>query len=249
MPLTTLIKIPAGINSEVRPARQATMLQLLGSPRHTYGRECQPVINPNLKVHIVTGAVGPFRVTGFDKAVHSLTEIMTEIKAARPDIHDALGSAGMLCARFVRGSEVSISNHSWGTAVDLTLDGNLDQRGDGFCQQGLAEIAPIFNSHGWFWGAGFRTEDAMHFEVSDDLIRSWFSGVGVPAIAEILSIGDRGTEVLAVQKALNALGFALIIDGEFGRGTMAQVMAFQRAKGLTVDGVVGHKTSVALGLA
>ncbi|EXI83055.1 MAG: spore cortex-lytic enzyme [Candidatus Accumulibacter appositus] len=247
MALTTLITIPTGINTGVRPARQATMLQLLGSPRHTYGRDCQPVMNPNLKVHIVTRSVGPFRVTGFDKAVHSLTEIMAEIKATKPDIHDALGSAGMLCARFVRGSEVSISNHSWGTAVDLTLDGNLDQRGDGFCQQGLAEIAPIFNTHGWFWGAGFRTEDAMHFEVADDTIHSWFTGV--PAIAKILSIGDRGPEVLAIQKALNALGFTLIADGVFGRGTMAQIMAFQRAKGLAVDGVVGHQTSVALGLA
>lgn len=245
MALSTLIPVPAGINLGVRAARQATMLQLLGSPRHTYSRECQPVSNSTLKEHIVTRSVGPFRVTGFDKAVDSLTEIMTAIKAARPDIHEALGSAGMLCARFVRGSEVSISNHSWGTAVDLTLDGNLDQRGDGLCQQGLAEIAPIFNSHGWFWGAGFRTEDAMHFEVADDTIRSWLSIA--PAVDEILSMGDRGPEVLAVQKKLNSLGFALILDGIFGRGTMAQVMVFQRANGLHVDGVIGAKTAAALG--
>ena len=247
MALTTLVRVPDGINPGVRPARQATMLQLLGSPRHTYGRDCQPVTNANFKAHIVTRSVGPFRVTGFDKAVESLTVVMTEIKAERPEIHEALGSAGMLCARFVRGSEVSISNHSWGTAVDLTLDGSLDQRGDGFCQQGLAEIAPIFNRHGWFWGAGFRTEDAMHFEVADETIRQWFSGE--PAIAEILSMGDRGPEVLSVQQKLNALGFTLVLDGMFGRGTMALVMAFQRAKALTVDGVVGRKTAAALGLA
>jgi hypothetical protein len=247
MALTDIIPIPAGINPGVRAAKQATMLQLLGSPRHTYDRECQPVTNPTLKPHMVTRSVGPFRITGFDKAIDSLTEVMTEVKTTRPDIHEALGSAGMLCARFVRGSEVSISNHSWGTAVDLTLDGNLDQRGDGLCQRGLAEIAPIFNRHGWFWGAGFRTEDAMHFEVGDDTIRSWLSSV--PAITQILSIGDRGPEVLAVQEKLNALSFTLIVDGIFGRGTMAQVMAFQRSKGLEVDGVVGSKTLAALGLA
>ncbi|MGH8650836.1 MAG: M15 family metallopeptidase [Gammaproteobacteria bacterium] len=223
MALTDLIPIPAAIdlNPGVRSAKQATMLQLLGSPRHTYDRECQVVTNTTLKQQMVTRSVGPFRITGFDKAVNSLTDIMTEIKTARPDIHDALGSQGMLCARFVRGSNVSISNHSWGTAVDLTLDGNLDRRGDGFCQQGLAEIAPIFNRYGWFWGVGFRTEDAMHFKVADDTIRSWFPSA--PAITQILSLGDRGPEVLAVQEKLNALDdFALILDGVFGRGTMAQ---------------------------
>ncbi len=246
MTLTDLIPIPAGINPGVRSAKQATMLQLLGSPRHSYDRECQAVTNPTLKPHIVTRSVGPFRVTGFDKAVDSLTQVMTDIKAVRPDIHDALASVGMLCARLVRNSDVSISNHSWGTAVDLTLDGNLDRRGDGLCQKGLAEIAPIFNRHGWFWGAGFRTEDAMHFEVADDTIRSWFSSA--PAISEILSIGDRGPEVLAVQEKLNALGYTLMLDGIFGRGTMAQLMAFQRSKGLDVDGVVGPKTAAALGI-
>jgi hypothetical protein len=247
MSLTKLIPIPAVINPGVGPARQATMLQLLGSPRHTYDRECQSVTNVTLKPHMITSSVGPFRVTGFDKAVTSLTKVMSDIRVARPDIYESLGTAGMLCARFVRGSEVSISNHSWGTAVDLTLDGNLDQRGDGLCQQCLADIAPIFNRHGWFWGAGFRTEDAMHFEVAEDTIRSWYSGE--PHVAKILSLGDRGPDVLAVQTKLNALGFTLILDGVFGRGTMAQVMAFQHAKGLTVDGVVGPTTAAALGLA
>jgi len=246
MTVSKLIPIPAGINRGLGSAKQATMLQLLGSPRHTYGNECQPVTHPSLKQLLVTRSVGPFRVTGFDKAVASLSEIMTDIKADRRDVHDVLGSAGMLCARFVRGSQVSISNHSWGTAVDLTLDGNLDRRGDGLCQQGLADIAPIFNRHGWFWGASFRTEDAMHFEVADATIRSWFSRA-IP-VAQILSLGDRGVEVLAVQTRLNDLGFTLILDGAFGRGTMAQVMAFQQANGLDVDGVVGPATATALGL-
>ena len=81
-----------------------------------------------------------------------------------------LGSAGMLCCRFVRGSTTSISNHSWGTAIDLTINGVLDKRGNGQVQYGLALIAPIFNQHGWYWGAGFATEDGMHFEISQDLL-------------------------------------------------------------------------------
>ena len=79
MSLTKLIPIPAVINPGVGPARQATMLQLLGSPRHTYDRECQAVTNVTLKPHMMTSSVGPFRVTGFDKAVASLTKVMSEI--------------------------------------------------------------------------------------------------------------------------------------------------------------------------
>jgi hypothetical protein len=73
----------------------------------------------------------------------------------------------------VRGSTSSISNHSWGTAIDLTVNKLLDQRGDGKVQYALAVIAPIFNRHGWYWGAAFRTEDAMHFEASKSLIDAW----------------------------------------------------------------------------
>lgn len=246
MAITDLIPIPAGINPGIPSAKQATMLQVLGSPRHTYDTDCQAVTNPTLKPRIVTRSVGPFRVTGLDKAVESLTQVMADIQTARPDIHAALGTAGMLCARFVRGSHVSISNHSWGTAIDLTLDGNLDRRGDGLCQQGLATIAPIFNRHGWFWGAGFSTEDAMHFEASDDTIRAMFPAA--PAIAKLLSLGDRGPDVREVQEKLDAVGFTLVPDGVFDRGTMAQVMAFQRSEGLVVDGVVGPKTLTALGV-
>ena len=81
-----------------------------------------------------------------------------------------LGTAGMLCCRLVRGSATAISNHSWGTAIDLTLDGVLDVYGDDKVQYGLTLIAPIFNRHGWYWGAAFRTEDGMHFEGSKALV-------------------------------------------------------------------------------
>lgn len=59
-------------------------------------------------------------------------------------------------------SATAISNHSWGTAIDLTLDGVLDTYGDDKVHYGLT-LASIFNRHGWFCGAAFRTEDAMHF--------------------------------------------------------------------------------------
>jgi peptidoglycan hydrolase-like protein with peptidoglycan-binding domain len=36
------------------------------------------------------------------------------------------------------------------------------------------------------------------------------------------------------------------VDGIFGKGTKGQVIAFQKAKGLGADGIVGPKTREAL---
>lgn len=132
-----------------------------------------PVTNARLKRNITSASVGPFRVTGLGPAVKSLGEVMTEIQRMRPEVYKALGTAGMLCCRYVRGSTSSISNHSWGTAVDLTINGVLDRRGDGKVQYGLTLIAPIFNRFGWYWGATFKTEDGMHFEASQQLVKQW----------------------------------------------------------------------------
>ena len=60
-------------------------------------------------------------------------------------------------------------------------------------------------------------------------------------------VGDRGPDVLALQRRLNALGADVKEDGIFGTGTRAAVMAFQGSNGLRPDGVVGQKTRAALG--
>lgn len=54
--------------------------------------------------------------------------------------------------------------------------------------------------------------------------------------------GDRGPPVSALQRALGAAGFAVVVDGVFGGGTDAAVRAFQAAHGCAVDGVVGRET-------
>jgi lysozyme len=56
-----------------------------------------------------------------------------------------------------------------------------------------------------------------------------------------------GPAVKALQRRLAALGFDPNgIDGVFGAGTDAAVRAFQAARGLTVDGIVGPATQAAL---
>jgi hypothetical protein len=259
MQLTDLVPVPPGINRmadgrKVVNAKQATMLSLLGNPRADYGEDCRDITNPRLKPLIETRQLGPIKVRGLRPAVDGLERIMADILAKAPEIHAVLGTAGMLCARFVRGSTTAISNHSWGTAIDLTLAGKLDPRGDGRVQFGLTKVAPIFNAHGWYWGAGFGTEDAMHFEASDGLIRDWaadglFGGAGAkPPPAHLLSLGDRGPQVEELQRALNAAGAGLLVDGIFGRDTQAAVMAFQGRRGLMVDGIANRETLAALNI-
>ena len=80
--------------------------------------------------------------------------------------------------RLVRPSKknpnpTSISNHSWGTAVDIQIAGILDARGDNNIQKGLALIAPYFNKYKWYWGMAFKTEDSMHFECSRELVETF----------------------------------------------------------------------------
>lgn len=60
----------------------------------------------------------------------------------------------------------------------------------------------------------------------------------------------KGTEVKKIQEALNTLmDLDLDVDGIFGKHTGAAVVRFQKKKGLTPDGIVGKKTSEALGFA
>ena len=61
--------------------------------------------------------------------------------------------------------------------------------------------------------------------------------------------GSRGDAVVTLQTALNAAGFDCgKADGIFGKNTKKAVEAFQKAKGLSVDGIVGRNTWTALGL-
>jgi Putative peptidoglycan binding domain/D-alanyl-D-alanine carboxypeptidase len=246
--LTDLLPVPAGINNGLDGTSNRLMLSTLGNPRSSYDQDCRAVTNTSLRNRMVTENVGPFNVTGLDTAVASLRNVMTDIKAEQRAVFDVLGTAGMLCCRHVRGSSTSISNHSWGTAIDLTVNGVLDKRGNNKVQRGLTLIAPIFNRHEWYWGAGFGIEDGMHFEVSKQLLPR-IAGAAMPGsaiVSDELSIGDRGVKVVALQKRLNQLGEDLDVDGIFGGDTHAAVIAFQARKGLKADGIVGPITQARL---
>ena len=71
-------------------------------------------------------------------------------------------------------------------------------------------------------------------------------GVNV-ATSTLLRNGSTGTAVVTMQKYLNLLGYNCgVADGIFGAGTDTAVRAFQKAKGLSVDGIVGTGTLSAM---
>ena len=63
----------------------------------------------------------------------------------------------------------------------------------------------------------------------------------------VLKQGSSGPDVLTLQTTLKQLGFDPNgVDGIFGPGTQAAVIAFQKAKELTPDGICGPNTMAAL---
>ncbi|MCM1175978.1 MAG: peptidoglycan-binding protein [Blautia sp.] len=77
-------------------------------------------------------------------------------------------------------------------------------------------------------------------------------GIGTVPPAAVLRQGSRGTDVITLQYLLNVLaeyypGVPVVSqDGIFGSGTRQAVIAFQQAKGLAPDGIVGAGTWKAL---
>ena len=86
------------------------------------------------------------------------------------------------------------------------------------------------------WGKLYGVSPAMPVETT--------TGVGRPMV----SYGSRGDAVRKLQELLNALGYDCgSVDGIFGSKTKAAVLAFQKANGLGVDGIVGPLTWAKLG--
>ena len=63
-----------------------------------------------------------------------------------------------------------------------------------------------------------------------------------------LKKGSKGSEVKTLQELLNKAGYKVSVDSDFGQKTHDAVVAFQKAKKLDADGIVGAKTWAALGL-
>lgn len=167
--------------------KQSTMLGIFGAPgpkhrKGTGGRYCGSVTNAKVKRELITADVGPFRVTGLKPAISTYKRIFAKVKREKPSLYRQLGTAGSLCQRLIGSRSWSYSNHAWGSAIDVKINGKLDAWGDGRTMIGLKELAPYFHAEGFYWGAGFSKEDSMHFEPSDQLMRKWYGKGGSPRV-------------------------------------------------------------------
>jgi hypothetical protein len=79
-----------------------------------------------------------------------------------------LSFGGSWVPRFVRGSTTTLSNHAYGSAIDINVPWNglkvvpalKGKRGS------VRELVPIANECGLYWGGHFSRADGMHFEVA-----------------------------------------------------------------------------------
>ncbi len=172
---------PDRFNQGITQPRNKTMLALLGRPREDLGTDCRSISNPRLKGLVETRQVGPIKATMLKPALDSLERIVAKLEKDEPDIAAKLGTAGALCVRLIRGSNSSVSNHSFGTAIDITLQGELDPFADGTMQIGLVILAEHFNEEGWYWGGGYNREDGMHFEVGEETLKKWVDEGLIPS--------------------------------------------------------------------
>lgn len=167
------------INVGLTSASEETMIDALGRPTGILTTaEDNRLISPTAKRLLQTRNVGPFPATGIKPALDSLETIFVNVKNANAALFDAVGFGGMLSVRLRRPTSgppsTKISNHAWGTAIDIKIDGRLDLSADGRVSRGIAALIPFFNDQGWFSGVGFRTaEDDVHFEVAEETIGAW----------------------------------------------------------------------------
>lgn len=75
---------------------------------------------------------------------------------------------GSFVPRFVRGSNTVLSNHAFGTALDINVRWNmLGATPALWSKEGcVRELVTIANKHGFYWGGHFKRLDGMHFEVA-----------------------------------------------------------------------------------
>jgi hypothetical protein len=178
---TQLVPTPARrhMNTGLKAARVSTLIEIFGPfpdlPVNCSGENKNKTVRGLLE----TRNVGPFRVTGIAPALDSLARIFARVKADHPDLYKIVGTAGMHCYRRVRGG-ASPSNHSAGTAIDITIGGVLPPMDftpetPNLIPNGFVVLYGYFHREGWFWGAGYAGDrvDAMHYEASDSLLRAW----------------------------------------------------------------------------
>jgi hypothetical protein len=176
--LSDILPYNVGLSSP----KQSTMISVLGAPQLPLTTVDQPnKASAAVKKLKKSAQIFPhLAVTGISPAVDSLVKILQAAAQSElnngHDLASVLSTAGMLNVRYRKPTDGSvstaISNHAWGTAVDLEIHGysppgNTHDHVPRF----IAVLVPFFNDAGWYSGIAFH--DTMHFEVSNEMILDW----------------------------------------------------------------------------
>jgi hypothetical protein len=167
VPLPPVSQMNTGLSS----CTETTMLKKFGKPGELT-EDCSTPTGTFLARVRKNFNVGPFKVTGLDYAVESLLQVFTDVKNENPQLFNQVKNEGMLCVRARRHNPSHYSNHSWGTAIDIFFGTEVVDQGVKLTNRGNLLLAPYFNRHGWYWGAGFSGDsvDSMHFELAEETI-------------------------------------------------------------------------------
>jgi peptidoglycan hydrolase-like protein with peptidoglycan-binding domain len=154
---------PAGtVNVGLTCPSSRQMEEILGDPH-----------NARTTSRLKRGHFGSEPITALEPALASIDSVLARVKSDVPDLYAVLGTAGMYALRNIRGRNC-YSNHSWGTAIDVKVDGLLVALGASYSCKGLDVLCRYFNDAGWYWGGGYHSrKDAMHFECGLALVRTF----------------------------------------------------------------------------
>jgi hypothetical protein len=159
------------MNVGLSACTESEMLKKFGVPG-SLTRDCSAATGKFLARVRQGFNVGPWKVTGLDYAVESLSQVFADVKKDNQALYDQVKNVGMLCVRARRQNPSHFSNHSWGTAIDIYFGTAVVPQGVRLAHRGNLLLAPYFNKHGWYWGAGFSGDsiDSMHFELAEETI-------------------------------------------------------------------------------
>ena len=155
---------------------------------------------------------------------------------------------------------------SWYIHLDNDTTGTDDGEGWGIKRAITPGVRVSAGQHIAWVGDSGNAEDVapqLHFELHDPsgtvvnpysaLVAAGGNDVGgkprdpIVGGARVLRNGLYGADVRELQTALQRLGYSVgSIDGRFGDRTEAAVRAFQRAVGISADGLVGRATKAAV---
>ncbi len=174
------------------------------------------------------------------EATPTPTAVTKSVLAVTQDPNDTPSPTPLIMKAGARGDEVTRLQ------TRLAELGFYSGAVDGQYGQGTAAAVLLFqNQHGLAADgvAGAETLAALYAEAAQTYIPT-----PTPSpTPSLLSKGNQGDSVRALQTRLKELGYYTGgVDGDFGGGTQEAVRLFQSQNGLTVDGVCGAQTLMAV---